>query len=68
MLRPIVTLAALGVAGIVVWKLLWGLLLPIVAVALGLVFTVLKLALVAFLVYVAYRLFQKVMNHRQAPN
>jgi len=68
MLRPIVTLAALGVAGIVVWKLLWGLLLPIVAVALGLVFTVLKLALVAFLVYVAYRLFQKVMNHRQAPS
>ena len=68
MLRPIVTLAALGVAGIVVWKLLWGLLLPIVAVALGLVFTVLKLALVAFLVYVAYRLFQKAMNHRQAPS
>ncbi|HEX9582372.1 MAG TPA: hypothetical protein VF970_14810 [Gemmatimonadales bacterium] len=67
MLRPVVTLAALGVVGVVAWKLLWGLVLPFVAIALGLVFTVLKLALVAFLIYLAYRLFQRVINHRPEP-
>jgi hypothetical protein len=30
MARPVLTLAALGMAGILVWRLLWGLLLPMV--------------------------------------
>ncbi|HWP38763.1 MAG TPA: hypothetical protein VNL18_14550 [Gemmatimonadales bacterium] len=64
MLRPFLTLAALGVAGVVAWKLLWGLVLPFVAVILGAVFFVLKIALVALLVYVAYRMFQKLMERR----
>ncbi|MBI3982252.1 MAG: hypothetical protein HY337_05030 [Gemmatimonadetes bacterium] len=64
MLRPLVTLAALGVAGVVVWKLLWGLVLPFIAIALGAVFLVLKIALVALLLYVAYRLFQKLIERR----
>lgn len=68
MLRPVVTLAALGVVGLVVWKLLWVLLLPLVGMALGLAFTVLKLGLIALLIFVAYKLFQRVMNSRPEPS
>jgi threonine/homoserine/homoserine lactone efflux protein len=64
MLRPFLTLAALGVAGVVAWKLLWGLVLPVIAVVLGAVFLVLKIALVAFLVYLAYRMFQRLLERR----
>jgi threonine/homoserine/homoserine lactone efflux protein len=64
MLRPILTLAALGVAGVVAWKLLWGLVLPFIAMALGIIFFVFKLALFALLIYVAYRLFHKLIERR----
>ena len=30
MARPVLTLAALGVAGMLVWRLVWGLVLPVV--------------------------------------
>ena len=41
MFRPLLTMAAVGVAGIVAWKLLWGLLLPL---AVGVVAVLLKVA------------------------
>jgi len=46
MLKPVVTLAGMGVLGIVLWKLL---LLPLAAVLLGALFAVLKVAAVAAL-------------------
>jgi len=64
MMRPLVTFAALGLAGVVAWKLLWGLLLPLVAVALGAAVFVVKIALAAFMFFLAYKLFQKVMERR----
>jgi hypothetical protein len=41
MARPVLTFAALGIAGVVVWRLLWGLLLPMVV---GLMALVIKVA------------------------
>jgi len=64
MMRPLVTLAAVGLAGVVVWKLLWGLLLPLVAVAIGAALFIVKIALAAFLLFLAYKLFQKVVERR----
>jgi hypothetical protein len=50
MLRPVLTLAALGAAGILAWQLLWGLVLPLVvgilAIAIKIAFWVALIALV----------------------
>lgn len=64
MLKPILTLAALGVAGIVAWNLAWVVLLPVLGVVLGFVFTLLKIALVIFLVYLGYKMFEKMTKPR----
>ena len=49
MLRPVLTLAALGAAGIIAWQLLWTLVLPLVvgifAVAIKIAFWVAVIAL-----------------------
>jgi hypothetical protein len=49
MLRPVLTLAALGAAGILAWQLLWGLVLPLLvgvfAVLLKIAFWVAVIAL-----------------------
>ena len=49
MLRPVLTLAALGAAGIIAWQLLWTLVLPLVvgilAVAIKIAFWVAVVAL-----------------------
>lgn len=56
MFKPILTVAALGVAGIIVWKFAWGLLFPVVGVAVSLAVWAIKLALLALVVYVIYRI------------
>lgn len=48
--KSLLTLAAVGVAGFAAWKLL----LPIVGLVLGLVFTVLKFAAIAGLIWLVY--------------
>jgi hypothetical protein len=51
MLKPVVTLAGMGVLGIVLWKLL---LLPLASVFLGALFTVLKVAAIAGLLCILF--------------
>ena len=53
MLKPLVTLAAAGVVGIALWKILSILLLPIAGVLLGLLITALKVVLIVTLVMFA---------------
>jgi hypothetical protein len=56
MLKPLLTLAALGVAGFVAWKLVWVMLLPMF---FGLLALAVKIALIALLVFVLYKLFRR---------
>ena len=56
MLKPILGFAALGVAGI--------LLLPVIGIILGFVFTLLKIALVIFLIWLAFKMFEKMTKPR----
>jgi len=57
--RLFLGVAAAGALGLVVWKVLWVLLLPLFATVLGLVITVFKVALIVGLIYVLYRLYRK---------
>ncbi len=60
MLRPIGMLAAAGFVGVLLYKLLWLLMLPLLGMFIGLVLTVLKVLLIVGLVWAAMRLFQKI--------
>lgn len=57
MLKPFLTLAALGVAGFVAWKLVWVMLLPMFFGFLALAF---KIALIVLLVFVLIKIFRRV--------
>lgn len=57
MLKPFLTFAALGVAGIVAWKAAW--------IAVGFFMTLLKIVLVVFLLFLAYKLFQNLNRPRR---
>jgi len=56
MLRPIVTLAFVGLAGIAIWKVLWILLLPLVGALVGFVGLALKVALFLFVIWALFRI------------
>jgi hypothetical protein len=56
MLKPFLTLAALGVAGFVAWKLIWVMLLPMF---FGVVALAIKIALIALLVFVLLKIFRR---------
>lgn len=62
MLRPILTVAAVGLAGVAIWKLLWILVLPLVAGLFGFALLALKLVLVGLILWVAWRLVRRVMR------
>jgi hypothetical protein len=57
MLKPLLTLAALGVAGFVAWKLIWVMLLPMFV---GFLALAIKIALIALLVFVLLKIFRRV--------
>lgn len=59
MLRPIAAVAAAGFLGVLIYKLLWMLLLPVFAVVIGVVGLVLKIALIAGIVWLGIFLFRK---------
>jgi threonine/homoserine/homoserine lactone efflux protein len=59
MLKPVATLAAVGILGVVTLKMLGILLLPLLGMLLGLVFTVLKITLVIALVWWGFNMFRK---------
>lgn len=58
-MKPLLNLAALGIVGVVLWKLLGLLLLPLVGVMLGIFFVVMKFAVIGavlcFLVWLLRR-------------
>lgn len=53
MVKPVLQLAAAGVIGVVVWKVLSFLLLPLLGTFLGFLFTIVKVALIVGLVFLA---------------
>jgi hypothetical protein len=58
-MRPVVTLAAAGVIGVALWKVLSILLLPLAGLLLGLVLTLVKVGLLVALVMFAVWLFRR---------
>jgi hypothetical protein len=56
MLKPVFGVAAAGILGVVIWKIL---LLPLMAGLLGVLFTILKFALLAALVCFVVWLFRR---------
>jgi hypothetical protein len=56
MLKPVIGVAAAGILGVVIWKIL---LLPLMAGLLGVLFTILKFALLAALVCFVVWLFRR---------
>ncbi len=62
MLRPILTVAAVGLAGVALWQVLWILVLPLLATMLGFAMVALKLVLVALILWAAWRLVRRVVR------
>lgn len=56
MLKPVLGVAAAGILGVIIWKIL---LLPLAAGLLGVLFTILKFALLAALVIFVVWLFRR---------
>jgi len=59
-LKPIVSLAAVGFVGVILYKLLWLALLPVFGFVFGIVAFVLKIALIAGLIWLGFFVFRKV--------
>ena len=59
MLKPIATLAAVGIVGVVALKLLGFVFLPLLGILLGFLFTALKIALIVALIWWGFSLFRK---------
>jgi len=59
MMRPIAQLAGLGLAGVVVFKLLGMLLFPLLGVFLGFLIWAIKIAVIMALVWWGFHLFRK---------
>lgn len=59
MWRPVLALAAVGVVGVVLWKLVWLFILPFVGMLLGLLIVAAKVLLIVGLLYLVYRLYRK---------
>lgn len=59
MLRPVATLAAAGFIGVIVAKMLWVLVLPLLGAALGFAFFILKVLLIVSLIGLGWWCFAK---------
>ena len=59
MLKPIVTLAAVGFAGAIIGRMLFLLLFPLFGMLVGFVALVLKIALIAGLIWLGFVVFRK---------
>jgi len=58
-LKPVITLAAVGVVGAIVAKVLFMLLLPLFATLIGFVALAIKIALIVGLVWLGFFVFRK---------
>ena len=57
MAKPLFTIAAAGVVGLVLWKMLGIILLPLIGTVLALVVMAIKVILIVGLVWLLFRLF-----------
>jgi hypothetical protein len=62
MLKPIGMFAGAAFLGVVITKLLWMLMLPLVGMFIGFLALVLKFALIAALIWLGYSLFRKLTD------
>jgi hypothetical protein len=60
MLKPLLGVAATGVAAVVVWKVLAIVLLPMIGLAIGIVAVIIKVFVTLFLLLVAWWLYRRV--------
>ncbi len=63
MVRPVLTLAAVGAVGFVLWKALWLLVLPLFGALVGFALLFVKWALFALVVFAIWRLFFRRKPH-----
>jgi hypothetical protein len=61
-MKPLFKLAAVGLVGFAAVKLVGFLFAPLIGIVLGLVFTVLKIALIIALIYIGFHFFRKIME------
>ena len=66
MLKPVLTLAAVGVLGIAIWRILLPWLGPVLGFLVGLFFFAAKIALLVGLVFFALWLFRKSQKNGEA--
>jgi hypothetical protein len=66
MLRPVLGVAATGVAGYVLWKLLEVVLFPLLGTAVGFVLFLLKIVFVVLLLLLAIWIFKRMMRPAEA--
>lgn len=62
MVRSIAIVGAAGFVGLIVTKLLWMLMLPVLGMFIGFLALVLKWALIIGLIYFGYRMFRKMTD------
>ena len=62
MIKPLLGVAATGVAAVVIWKLLAIVLLPMIGLAIGLVALVIKVFVILIVLLMAYWLYKRAMR------
>lgn len=62
MLKPLGFIAGAGFVGVVLYKLLWMLMLPLVGMFIGFLVLVFKIALIAGLIWFGYSLFRRLID------
>jgi len=58
-LKPVLSVAAVGFVGVLLYRLLWALMLPVVGAFVGFAMLLVKIALIAALVWGGFWLFRK---------
>lgn len=65
MMKPLMQLLAVGLVGFAAVKLVGFLFAPLIGIVLGLVFTVVKIALIIALVYFGFWFFKRLMGEKK---
>jgi hypothetical protein len=61
-MKSVAAVGAFGIVGLIVTKLLWMLMLPILGMFIGFMVLVLKIALIGGLIWLGYSLFKKMVD------
>lgn len=62
MIKPLLGVAATGVAAVVIWKLMAIVLLPMIGLAIGLVALVIKVFVILIVLLIAYWLYRRMVR------